>query len=193
VRVPNDAYETPAWCVEEFFAARGMPDGPYWLDPCVGSGAILRAVQRLSPDRARYWRGVELRGEEEVAPSPWPVECCVEIAWRTDFLTWHPRCARPNPFDVAIMNPPYRLAEEFVRKALTVSREVVVLLRLGFLASQKRAEWLRECPPDVYVLPKRPSFTGKGTDATDYAWMVWRSDPGEERYAGSLQVLRVPG
>jgi len=25
----------------------------------------------------------------------------------------------------------------------------------------------------MFVLSKRPSFTGKGTDATDYAWFVW--------------------
>jgi hypothetical protein len=36
------------------------------------------------------------------------------------------------------------------------------------------------------VLPKRPSFTGGGTDATEYAWMVW----GPTR-TGRLRILEV--
>lgn len=57
-----------------------------------------------------------------------------------------------------------------------ISRVTAFLLRLNWLASQKRAFWLRKNTPSVYVLPKRPSFTGKGTDATDYCWAVWRRD-----------------
>lgn len=40
--------------------------------------------------------------------------------------------------------------------------------------------------PDVYVLPQRPSFTGKGTDSTSYAWFVWTS---AEKTEGKLQIL----
>jgi hypothetical protein len=75
--------------------------------------------------------------------------------------------------DVIIMNPPYKLAMEFVEHAIESAGVTVCLLRLAFLASQKRAAFWREHPADVYVLPKRPSFTGGGTDSTDYAWFVW--------------------
>lgn len=77
--------------------------------------------------------------------------------------------------DIIITNPPYSLAQEFVTKALTEAPVVVMLLRLGFLASQKRKEWLKANPPtSLIVLSKRPSFTGDGkTDGADYAWVVW--------------------
>jgi len=48
-----------------------------------------------------------------------------------------------------------------------------MLLRLNFLASERRQEWMKTDTPDVYVLPNRPSFRGKGSDATEYAWFVW--------------------
>ena len=32
---------------------------------------------------------------------------------------------------------------------------------------------MENTPTALHVLSKRPSFTGKGTDATDYAWYVW--------------------
>ena len=49
-----------------------------------------------------------------------------------------------------------------------------MLLRLNYLGSITRHDWWKEySPTSLYVLSKRPSFTGKGTDATDYAWFVW--------------------
>jgi hypothetical protein len=49
-----------------------------------------------------------------------------------------------------------------------------MLLRINYLGSISRHEWWKEnSPTALHVLSKRPSFTGKGTDATDYAWFVW--------------------
>ena len=49
-----------------------------------------------------------------------------------------------------------------------------MLLRINYLGSISRHEWWKENTPiAIHVLSKRPSFTGKGTDATDYAWYVW--------------------
>lgn len=48
------------------------------------------------------------------------------------------------------------------------------MLRINFLGSIARHEWWKNNQPTaLYVLSKRPSFSGKGTDATDYAWFVW--------------------
>jgi hypothetical protein len=76
-------------------------------------------------------------------------------------------------FYVVITNPPYNQALEFVETSMRWGRIVVMLLRLNWIASAKRHAFVRDHPPDVYVLPNRPSFTGKGTDATEYAWFVW--------------------
>ena len=80
--------------------------------------------------------------------------------------------------------PPYRLAQEFVDKALSLRRNkysiVAMLLRLNCLGSKKRAKWHRDNPASVYVTPKRPTFTGGGTDATEYAWFVWQDSVGPQ-------------
>jgi len=71
------------------------------------------------------------------------------------------------------MNPPYSEAWEFVIGCTHLARVTIALLRLGYLASMARKAWLQRHPPSVYVLSRRPSFTGGGTDATDYGWFVW--------------------
>lgn len=45
--------------------------------------------------------------------------------------------------------------------------------------------------PDVYVMPKRPSFTGSGSDATAYAWMAWQKN--RSREYGHVHVLEYRG
>ena len=42
------------------------------------------------------------------------------------------------------------------------------------LKSKARYEFWQENPLSrLYTLSKRPSFTGKGTDATSYSWFMW--------------------
>jgi len=83
-------------------------------------------------------------------------------------------------------NPPYSLAEEFVRRGLELTMKggyVFFLLRLAFLESKKRFVGLfAEYPPKkVYVLSRRPSFFSsdpegkrKTTDALSYAMILWQ-------------------
>ena len=55
-----------------------------------------------------------------------------------------------------------------------LSTTVIMLLRINFLSSQKRYDFWQQFPPDgLFVLSKRPSFTGTGTDSQEYAWFVW--------------------
>ncbi len=79
--------------------------------------------------------------------------------------------------DIVITNPPFSLAFEFCKHARQYSKETYLLLRLNFLASAKRAAWWKKNPPSaLFILSKRPSFTGNGTDATDCAWFAWGSE-----------------
>ena len=95
----------------------------------------------------------------------------------------------PEP-NLIIGNPPYSLAIEFVKRSLDLTRvqrgTVALLLRLNWLEGQARAQFHQEHPADVYVLPRRPSFTGSGTDATAYGWFVWRPGGG-----GRWSILAV--
>jgi hypothetical protein len=56
-----------------------------------------------------------------------------------------------------------------------------MLLRLAFLESKRRFNFWQQYPVNkLYILSQRPSFTGKGTDATAYAWFVWDGSDKQE-------------
>ena len=173
-----DYYPTPGWCVRRLLEEVELPGGE-WLEPCAGDGAIIRAVQEIRDDVS--WRAMELREScrpDLVAAVGGPSRVQIGNALAA------PWPARPV---VALTNPPFREAMPFVEVALERADTVAVLLRLNFLASAVRAPLMRRWPPDVYVLPNRPSFTGGGTDSTEYAWFVWRHK--RDRTEGRIKVL----
>lgn len=174
----HEFYPTPAWCVTRLLQHVELPGGD-WLEPSAGDGAIIRATTAKRTDI--NWTAVELRpdarlalqdvvlAEQEYSRGPRETERVII----GDFLRiW---TGRDEPFAVALGNPPFSLAAQFVQRALTGAEQVVMLLRLNFLGSSndRRALFEEAGMPDVYVLPERPSFTGGGTDACEYAWMRW--------------------
>lgn len=179
-RHPDDFYATPAWCIEALLRGCDLPGG-LWLEPTAGDGAIVGEVLRHRADVR--WHLVESRAEElscgggllsRMLRADFPVECVDAVEIR-DFLTMPAPAQR---FDVALGNPPFSLALEVIQHALTMASTVCMLLRINFLASQRRAAWMRAHTPSVYVLPKRPSFKSDGrTDATEYAWFLWDGKP----------------
>ena len=163
-RVAEDAYPTPVWAVRALLAGCHLPGGT-WLEPAAGDGAIVRMVNACRRDVT--WYACDVREECWPAIEPLVDDGAIGDFLQLDWSDW------PAPA-VIITNPPYSLAEAFVRKALEVPGAVVVmLLRLNWLAGQKRAAWLRANTPSVYVLPRRPAFVNGRTDATDYGWLVW--------------------
>jgi len=175
VRKESDFYETPAWCVRLAVEAIDLPTVGVWLDPGAGHGAIIKAVNQVK--RGVDWDGIELRADcaQDLKP-------LVDRLIIGDFLEY--------PFDqryvVTLGNPPFGQAEEFIRKCLAIADHTVLLLRLNFLSSEKRHDLFSLYCPDVYVLPNRPSFTGGGTDATEYAWFHWHDQPKSQ---GKIRVL----
>lgn len=98
-----------------------------------------------------------------------------------DFLTTH------GSFDGDIItNPPFRYAEQFVRKALDVvtdDHKVVMFLKIQFLEGKSRRKLFEEFPPEfVYVSTSRIQCAKDGdfekygphSTAMAYAWFVWR-------------------
>jgi hypothetical protein len=190
-RRTEDFYETPWSAIRDFLPtlARELPLGGHWLEPCAGDGAIVNYLNDADPDRASktIWDLCELR--------PGAAEPLLRLAQRhpsvdmltvgEDYLTWE----APRHYDVAITNPPYKLAREVITKMRLEADFAVALVRLNFLGSLKRSHWFAGDEPDVYVLSQRPSFTEGGTDATEYAWMVWREHPHREVRAPRIRVL----
>ena len=75
----------------------------------------------------------------------------------------------------SISNPPFKHAVGFIQRTLEIIQpggRAFFLLRLAFLAGQARARsGIWDDLAAVYVLPRRPSFTGRGTDSADYCWL----------------------
>ena len=57
-----------------------------------------------------------------------------------DFLDL--KLVREDEIDAVVTNPPYRLAQQFVRHALTLCPRVFMLLRLTFYESERRRDVL---------------------------------------------------
>lgn len=184
VRNDNDFYPTPAWCVDRLVEAVDLPGGR-WLEPAAGRGAIVAAVNARRADVR--WSVVEAFPQPEDRAVYGRLGVGVADIAHTDFLATEPDPAA-EPFQVIITNPPFNQAMEFVTQAMTYRpRAIAMLLRLNFLGTEGRAAFMRTHAPDVYVLPNRPSFSGKGTDSIEYAWFVW---PGRRpRKAGRIRVL----
>jgi hypothetical protein len=169
---PDDFFRTPAACVDLILPF--LPTAGSVLEPCAGDGAIVAALRargvdcvdaiEIDEDRAAKVRAIG--GDVLCSDALGPEAAGIWQAAHGLILT----------------NPPFSLAMEFVELALASQRPhrgtSAFLLRLSWLASSKRAAFHRENPSDVYVLSRRPSFTGDGkSDSTDYAFFVWGPGP----------------
>src|SRR5580692_6888521 len=173
LRSPNDLYVTPSWSIERILEVLDLPIShhgvlpAYWFDPCAASGELIRATNAwLGPRGNVRWHACELR--PECAPILHTVANPVVIG---DFLK-----VVPAHYDVVLTNPPYSLAEEFIRACVPVAQHTVMLLRLNWL--EGHAELFKQFPADFWVLPNRPAFArnkrGKiACDATAYCWVHW--------------------
>ncbi len=98
-----------------------------------------------------------------------------DIITGTDFLTQI--SVVPN----IVTNPPYKLAEQFVRKAYQLTTEkVAMFLRLNFLEGQARYRMFKDLPLEwVLVFSKRQNLYPEGYELPQnggtiaYAWFVW--------------------
>lgn len=166
-RPPGDFYRTPVWCTRAIL--RHLPKSGGVIDAGCGDGAILSVL--TAADTFDEIVGVELNPElAEKARDAIDLQGNSRIE-NVDFLT-----LKGSP-SLVISNPPFSFALEFVSHALemvaSVNGTVAMLLRLGWLEGQSRAGFHNSTPCDVYVMSKRPSFTGGGTDATGYGWFVF--------------------
>lgn len=112
--------------------------------------------------------GVELR---EVPAHPAYDEwiTCDYTLWRDD-----------RKFDIILGNPPFGLAEEFIRLSynrVKIYAWMILLLPLDFVCGEDRYEnFYRDMPlMCVDAIARRPSFTQDGgTGATQYGVFMWR-------------------
>lgn len=143
-RAERDLYPTPRDAFLPLIPYIKELDCSVW-EPACGDGRLIEMMQAA---------GIRADG--------------TDIAKGDDFLKDD---SREN---CIVTNPPFSLAFEFCKHAVKKSNRVFLLLRLNFLGSGKRAAWFKEHEPAaLFVLSKRPSFTGGRTDSCEYAWFYW--------------------
>jgi hypothetical protein len=90
----------------------------------------------------------------------------------------------PETVDWTITNPPFRLAEQFIERALATSRKgVAMIVRAAFLEGVGRHDRLFNVTPPSHVLQfservvmHKGKLSEKGSTATAYAWLVWMGE-----------------
>lgn len=160
-----DDFPTPPWAtralIEHVIGANAVKDLSV-LEPACGRGYMARPL-------AEYFASVEASDAFRYG-----------FGTHRDFLSF-PFEAKSH--DWVITNPPFRLAEEFVERALTVARKgVAILARTVFLESVGRYEGIfRDRPPTKFAqfTERVPMVKGrvdaKASTATGYAWFVWEA------------------
>lgn len=171
----DDLYETPACCVTSaddagVFAHSTHPGshGAVW-EPCAGRGAISRVL------RARGYNVIAQDLVDHPGRDP-------DIQTGIDFLMER---AAPKNASCIITNPPFKLADAFIRHGLTLVPHVTVLLRAMAIEGAARADlidghlrqyWIGiDRPPAMH----REGWTGNklSNSGAPFAWFVFSRWP----------------
>lgn len=156
----HEWYEEQPACVRALLQAESF-DGICW-DPCCGGGNIPRMVIE---------GGGACVGSDLIdRTGEWPV---------ADFFD---TMLAPPGVQHIICNPPFKLAQKFVERALKlVNGKVAIVQRLAFLEGQERRHFFAGTGlSQVWVHSRRQSMPPGGgkvkakNGSTAYAWFVWR-------------------
>lgn len=165
-----DFYATPQALADAICRHLSSRCGWCVVEPSAGHGPFVRAARKeFGPD-------VEIVAID-VSPDRLPElsEAGADAVLVSD---WLQITALPSEYPTLILgNPPFREAEEHIRHALDLMRpgdSLAFLLRLNLLGSRGRVALWESTPlAEVVPLVPRPSFTGGGSDATEYGLFVW--------------------
>ena len=173
-----DDFPTPPWAtralIEHVLDDKGALVTLSCLEPACGEGHMAKVLKE-------YFGEVRCSDAHEYG-----------YGLVRDFLT---QPYETNACDWVITNPPFRLAEEFLLRALNVARKgVAILARTVFLESIGRYKAIfLETPPGKFAQfsERVPMVKGrldsKASTATGYAWFVW-----EKELLGAPRLMWVP-
>jgi hypothetical protein len=162
-----DCYSTSPVAVEALLRVEDLPF--HIWEPAAGHGPIVHTLREA--------------GHRVVASDI--QHYTFELDFEADFLE---TTRAPIGTEAIVTNPPYELATEFVEHALTLCPRVVMLCRLAFLESRRRAVILDSgtlAAVHVFIerLPMmhRDGWAGpRASSAIPYAWFVfWRDHQGQ--------------
>lgn len=162
VRGP-DFYPTPPELVIPFLlAAHTMLPGRIW-EPAAGLGHMAEAIHKfgfqvVATDLYDYSNSNALR--HPVASGP-----------KFDFFK---QIGAPRGVETIITNPPFGVANAFVRHALTLVDHVAILCRLSFLEGKARRDLIDGHLVGVYPFRERPRMMHRWSPDAQGAWREWQ-------------------
>jgi len=168
-RQKDDFYPTPQKCIRALLDAEQerLQCFPKIWEPACGDGAICKELMVsgfdvFSSDIIN--RGYQ--GQDSIL----------------DFMEYP-----VSPAQAIITNPPFVLAEKFIRQAFALDVcYLALLLKSTFWHAAKRTLLFEQYQPArIYALTWRPDFLEKGAPTMDCIWCVWdNQNPvcGETRY-----------
>lgn len=157
-RKASDLYPTPPEVTVALMRFLKLPRSTQIWEPACGQGDMGEALRGCG--MLAY--GTDIRSGQDFLDSWQPRSTIAACSW-------------------IITNPPFSLADEFIRHAAEIGKPFAMLLKAQYWHAAKRAQLFREIPPS-YVLPLtwRPDFLFKERDGKkgasplmDVMWCVW--------------------
>lgn len=165
-----DFFPTPPWATRAICEQLPLVGHVAW-DPCCGEGAMVRPLQEYAlavagSDVHDYGRGYIVHDFLQ----PFLPDGIGAVEW-------------------IVMNFPFRLGEQFIRRALEIATHgVAALARTQFLESQERYKLFSERPPAAIAqfVERVPMVKGRldktASTATSYCWIIWAKDQADTRF-----------
>lgn len=149
-RRESDFYPTPPEATAALMKFLELPESARIWEPACGEGNMVKTMKAF---------GYEVIG--------------TDIQSGDDFLT-----ISAIDCDWIITNPPFRLAEQFIRRCAEHGKPFALLLKSQFWNAARRYKLFKEITPQMILpLTWRPDFTGKGQAMMDMSWCIWELAP----------------
>lgn len=178
-RKPADLYPTPVDGTECVIPALQViaeyhehhcGSRPRVWEPACGDGRMSRVLE---------WHGFDVLSTDLRETPGYGIGGVDFLKSHERTMGWHP----PDDIDLIVSNPPFSLAELFIRQALTYTPNVAMLLKATYWNAASRLPFFNEHRP-AFVLPLtfRLAFLEKERGKSplmDCVWVIW-SHWGEE-------------
>lgn len=167
-----DDFPTPPWStralLQHVLKDKVKPSDRVW-EPCANRGHMVTPLREFfhfvhGTDVHDYGAGFETR----------------DFLLQTDHI---------DVFDWIFMNPPFRLAEQFIDRANRIaSKGIAVFVRTSFLEGIGRyVRLFEQNPPNIIaqfterVVLHKGCLSPNGSSATAYCWLVWDNSGDQAR------------
>ena len=173
-----DLYETPPGAVRALLHVERLPHAVW--EPACGPGAIVQVLRDAG---------------HRVVATDLLDHGCPDSAASRDFLA---ELEAPAGVEAIMTNPPFKLADEFVRHALALTSRVIMLLRLAFLESERRTPILESGRlARVHVFRNRIPMMhrhgwtrAKASSSIAFAWFVFDGKRGGPPVINRISTVR---